>query len=111
MRMRGALFMFSSVILVCCGPGLTAKKFDPTRKIYLRKDLGSFSSCKMEHSDCNDPSQYCVESPRHLGGARQCMTQNQIGEFFACTSGDLIILPDEPWQLDCLQGPFDAIDR
>lgn len=33
------------------------------------------------------------------------MTENQIGEFFACTSGDLIILPDEPWQLDCLQAP------
>lgn len=55
----------------------------------------------MEHEDCGALDVYCVEAPDNLGGTRQCMKQDEIGEYFGCYSGELIIMPDEPWHLSC----------
>ena len=99
--MRSLVIIFISMTSICCGPVTSNTKADP-KEVYSKQELTGFSACIMEHSECNDINKYCVESPRHLGGTRQCMRQNQIGEFFECTSGELIILPDEPWRLDCL---------
>ena len=99
--MRSLFVLFISITLIGCGADRSNKKVD-MKEVYAKKELTGFSTCVMEHSECNDINKYCVESLSPLGGTRQCMQENQIGEFFGCTLGELIILPDEPWRLDCL---------
>lgn len=81
-----------------------AKKASDNGKasVYLKKDLSGFSACIMEHSECA-ADEYCVEASSDAGNARQCMRDDHIGEYFGCTSGDLIIHPMEPFKLACYQ--------
>ncbi len=99
--MKSLIILFLSITLTCCARKVSNTYVDQ-QKIYFKKEFTGFSTCVMEHSECGDISKFCVESPPYLGGTRQCMQDGQIGEFFGCTTGELIILPDEPFRLDCL---------
>lgn len=88
------------LLVTSCEP-VTSYNSNPKKQVFLKKELFGFSTCLFEHVECNDPNSYCVESPHHLGGTRQCMSDEQIDDFFGCTLGSLIIHPAEPWKLGC----------
>jgi len=98
--MRIFLICIIGTLLSGCGQEKQEKVEDP-KEVYLKKDLNGLVPCSMEHSDCQTEEK-CVEAPFGLGGTRQCIPQDQLGQFFGCKAGELIILPAEPWRLDCL---------
>jgi hypothetical protein len=96
-KITAVLMVFA---LTACAP----QKLEPRirgQQVQLKQSLSGLAPCMMEHRECGG-NEYCVEAPAYLTGSRQCMRQNQVGEFFGCRSGELIIMPDEPWRLDCL---------
>lgn len=98
--MRLLLLFFFGYLLVSCGQEKPEKIVEP-KTIYLKKELTGLAPCNIEHSECQT-GEHCVEARQNLGGTRQCIQHGQLDQFFGCTTGELIILPTEPWQLDCL---------
>ena len=88
------------IFLVGCGSNVGVQTV-PLR-VYFKAEISALAACENLHSECGGTDERCVAAPAYLGGLRKCMSFEDIGDFFDCNYGELIIFPDEPYQLNCI---------